>query len=208
MPTWGSRTGRSTRCPRGGSNGERLTRAMEKRVHAAGLRHDGGAPLGSPSYTSWHPASYAGRCLPLLTRCSEGLLAVARRHPLHTAASPRLSSPLTGCRGLPGAHALPHEPAGNTAVYTVASTLPVLATAAVLAVALNRGVAGTCYAASSSFPFTLSVVTVGPGVALAAGSGRGPVQLLRAGLGRAGALVARRPDGPRWRRSSSRPSGG
>jgi multiple sugar transport system permease protein len=50
----------------------------------------------------------------------------------------------------------------NTAYYTVASTLPILALPLLLAIALNRGVA--CKAllrGAFFFPFTLSVVTVG-----------------------------------------------
>jgi ABC-type sugar transport system permease subunit len=50
----------------------------------------------------------------------------------------------------------------NTAVYTIASTLPILALPLVLAVALNRGVAmRTVLRSAFFFPFTLSVVTVG-----------------------------------------------
>ena len=50
----------------------------------------------------------------------------------------------------------------NTAVYTVASTLPILTFPLVLAVALNRGVAlKTLLRGAFFFPFTLSVVTVG-----------------------------------------------
>jgi multiple sugar transport system permease protein len=50
----------------------------------------------------------------------------------------------------------------NTAFYTVASTLPILAIPLVLAVALNRGIAlRTVLRSAFFFPFTLSVVTVG-----------------------------------------------
>ena len=50
----------------------------------------------------------------------------------------------------------------NTAFYTVASTLPVLAIPLALAIALNRGVALRTWLRSAFFfPFTLSVVTVG-----------------------------------------------
>jgi ABC-type sugar transport system permease subunit len=50
----------------------------------------------------------------------------------------------------------------NTAFYTVASTLPILAIPLVLAVALNRGIALRTFLRSAFFfPFTLSVVTVG-----------------------------------------------
>ncbi|HSE96553.1 MAG TPA: sugar ABC transporter permease [Methylomirabilota bacterium] len=50
----------------------------------------------------------------------------------------------------------------NTAFYTVASTLPVLAVPLALAVVLNRGVAlRTVLRGAFFFPFTLSVVTVG-----------------------------------------------
>jgi ABC-type sugar transport system permease subunit len=50
----------------------------------------------------------------------------------------------------------------NTAFYTVASTLPILAIPLVLAVALNRGIALKTFLRSAFFfPFTLSVVTVG-----------------------------------------------
>ena len=49
----------------------------------------------------------------------------------------------------------------NTAFYTVASTLPILAIPLVLAVALNRGALRTVLRAAFFFPFTLSVVTVG-----------------------------------------------
>jgi ABC-type sugar transport system permease subunit len=49
----------------------------------------------------------------------------------------------------------------NTAFYTVASTLPILAIPLVLAVALNRGALRTVLRSAFFFPFTLSVVTVG-----------------------------------------------
>jgi multiple sugar transport system permease protein len=49
----------------------------------------------------------------------------------------------------------------NTAFYTVASTLPVLAIPLALAVALNRGALRTVLRSAFFFPFTLSVVTVG-----------------------------------------------
>ena len=49
----------------------------------------------------------------------------------------------------------------NTAFYTVASTLPVLAIPLLLAVALNRGALRTVLRSAFFFPFTLSVVTVG-----------------------------------------------
>jgi len=50
----------------------------------------------------------------------------------------------------------------NTAFYTVASTLPILALPLLLAVVLNRGVAlKTLLRGAFFFPFTLSVVTVG-----------------------------------------------
>jgi multiple sugar transport system permease protein len=50
----------------------------------------------------------------------------------------------------------------NTAYYTVASTLPILALPLVLAVLLNRGVGlRTFLRGAFFFPFTLSVVTVG-----------------------------------------------
>jgi multiple sugar transport system permease protein len=49
----------------------------------------------------------------------------------------------------------------NTAFYTVASTLPVLAIPLALAVALNRGTLRTVLRSAFFFPFTLSVVTVG-----------------------------------------------
>jgi multiple sugar transport system permease protein len=50
----------------------------------------------------------------------------------------------------------------NTALYTLASTLPILAVPLALAVALNRGVAlRTILRGAFFFPFTLSVVTVG-----------------------------------------------
>jgi multiple sugar transport system permease protein len=55
-----------------------------------------------------------------------------------------------------------HTSLWNTALYTVASTLPVLAIPLALAVALHRGVALTTVLRSAFFfPFTLSVVTVG-----------------------------------------------
>jgi multiple sugar transport system permease protein len=55
-----------------------------------------------------------------------------------------------------------HVSLGNTAFYTVASTLPILAVPLALAVALNRGVAlRTFLRGAFFFPFTLSVVTVG-----------------------------------------------
>ncbi len=50
----------------------------------------------------------------------------------------------------------------NTAFYTVASTLPILALPLLLAIVLNRGVAFTAMLRGAFFfPFTLSVVTVG-----------------------------------------------
>jgi multiple sugar transport system permease protein len=50
----------------------------------------------------------------------------------------------------------------NTAYYTIASTIPILAIPLLLAVALNRGVAlRTFLRGAFFFPFTLSVVTVG-----------------------------------------------
>ncbi len=55
-----------------------------------------------------------------------------------------------------------HTSLWNTAFYTVASTLPILAIPLVLAVALNRGIALKTFLRSAFFfPFTLSVVTVG-----------------------------------------------
>jgi multiple sugar transport system permease protein len=49
----------------------------------------------------------------------------------------------------------------NTAFYSVASTLPILAIPLIMAVALNRGALRTLLRAAFFFPFTLSVVTVG-----------------------------------------------
>ena len=49
----------------------------------------------------------------------------------------------------------------NTAFYSVASTLPILAIPLVMAIALNRGALRTLLRAAFFFPFTLSVVTVG-----------------------------------------------
>ena len=49
----------------------------------------------------------------------------------------------------------------NTAFYTVASTLPILAVPLVLALALNRGRLKNLLRSVFFFPFTLSVVTVG-----------------------------------------------
>jgi multiple sugar transport system permease protein len=55
-----------------------------------------------------------------------------------------------------------HTSLWNTAFYTVASTLPILALPLALAVALNRGIAlRTVLRSAFFFPFTLSVVTVG-----------------------------------------------
>jgi len=55
-----------------------------------------------------------------------------------------------------------HTSLWNTAVYSLASTLPILAIPLALAVALHRGVALTTLLRSAFFfPFTLSVVTVG-----------------------------------------------
>jgi multiple sugar transport system permease protein len=55
-----------------------------------------------------------------------------------------------------------HTSLANTAFYTVASTVPILAVPLALAVALNRGVALRTFLRSAFFfPFTLSVVTVG-----------------------------------------------
>jgi multiple sugar transport system permease protein len=55
-----------------------------------------------------------------------------------------------------------HTSLWNTAFYTVASTLPILAIPLVLAMALDRGVALKTFLRSAFFfPFTLSVVTVG-----------------------------------------------
>jgi multiple sugar transport system permease protein len=54
-----------------------------------------------------------------------------------------------------------HTSLWNTAFYTVASTLPILAIPLALAVALNRGALRTVLRSAFFFPFTLSVVTVG-----------------------------------------------
>jgi len=54
-----------------------------------------------------------------------------------------------------------HASLWNTAFYTVASTLPVLAIPLALALALNRGALRTWLRSAFFFPFTLSVVTVG-----------------------------------------------
>jgi len=54
-----------------------------------------------------------------------------------------------------------HVSLWNTAFYTVASTLPILALPLALAVALNRGALRTVLRSAFFFPFTLSVVTVG-----------------------------------------------
>ena len=54
-----------------------------------------------------------------------------------------------------------HVSLWNTAFYTVASTLPVLAIPLALALALNRGALRTVLRSAFFFPFTLSVVTVG-----------------------------------------------
>ena len=54
-----------------------------------------------------------------------------------------------------------HVSLWNTALYTVASTLPILAVPLALALALNRGRLKTLLRSAFFFPFTLSVVTVG-----------------------------------------------
>ena len=54
-----------------------------------------------------------------------------------------------------------HVSLWNTAFYTVASTLPILAVPLLLALALNRGRLHTLLRSVFFFPFTLSVVTVG-----------------------------------------------
>jgi multiple sugar transport system permease protein len=54
-----------------------------------------------------------------------------------------------------------HVSLWNTAFYTVASTLPILAIPLALALALNRGRLRTLLRGVFFFPFTLSVVTVG-----------------------------------------------
>ena len=54
-----------------------------------------------------------------------------------------------------------HVSLWNTAFYTVASTLPILAVPLVLALALNRGRLKNLLRGVFFFPFTLSVVTVG-----------------------------------------------
>jgi len=54
-----------------------------------------------------------------------------------------------------------HTSLWNTAFYTVASTLPILALPLALAVLLNRGALRTALRSAFFFPFTLSVVTVG-----------------------------------------------
>jgi multiple sugar transport system permease protein len=54
-----------------------------------------------------------------------------------------------------------HVSLWNTAFYTAASTVPILAVPLVLAVALNRGALRTLLRSVFFFPFTLSVVTVG-----------------------------------------------
>ena len=54
-----------------------------------------------------------------------------------------------------------HVSLWNTALYTVASTLPILAVPLALALALNRGRLRNLLRSIFFFPFTLSVVTVG-----------------------------------------------
>jgi multiple sugar transport system permease protein len=54
-----------------------------------------------------------------------------------------------------------HTSLWNTAFYTAASTVPILAVPLLLAVALNRGALRTLLRSVFFFPFTLSVVTVG-----------------------------------------------
>ena len=54
-----------------------------------------------------------------------------------------------------------HVSLWNTALYTVASTLPILAVPLALALALNRGRLKNLLRSVFFFPFTLSVVTVG-----------------------------------------------
>jgi multiple sugar transport system permease protein len=54
-----------------------------------------------------------------------------------------------------------HVSLANTAFYTLASTLPILAIPLVLALALNRGRLRNLLRSVFFFPFTLSVVTVG-----------------------------------------------
>ena len=54
-----------------------------------------------------------------------------------------------------------HVSLWNTALYTVASTLPILAAPLALALALNRGRLKNLLRSAFFFPFTLSVVTVG-----------------------------------------------
>jgi len=54
-----------------------------------------------------------------------------------------------------------HVSLWNTALYSVLSTLPVLAIPLGLAIALNRGRLRTALRSAFFFPFTLSVVTVG-----------------------------------------------
>ena len=54
-----------------------------------------------------------------------------------------------------------HTSLWNTAFYTAASTVPILAVPLLLAVALNRGALRTLLRSIFFFPFTLSVVTVG-----------------------------------------------
>jgi len=54
-----------------------------------------------------------------------------------------------------------HVSLWNTALYTVASTLPILAVPLALALALNRGRLRNLLRSVFFFPFTLSVVTVG-----------------------------------------------
>ena len=54
-----------------------------------------------------------------------------------------------------------HTSLWNTAFYTVASTLPILALPLALAVLLNRGALRGVLRSAFFFPFTLSVVTVG-----------------------------------------------
>jgi ABC-type sugar transport system permease subunit len=54
-----------------------------------------------------------------------------------------------------------HVSLANTAFYTLASTLPILAIPLVLALALNRGRLRNVLRSLFFFPFTLSVVTVG-----------------------------------------------
>ena len=88
----------------------------------------------------------------------------------------------------------------NTAYYTAASTLPILALPLLLAVVLNRGVAvqGAAARGAFFFPFTLSVVTVGLTWLWLLDPSSGRSTTTSNGSGMPGGVIARRAPTAMW----------